>query len=122
MMETELLHRTNHAAESASETPSKTHRDFFPRRKAPRISSRELSQAPGSPESPYPRFQPRVCFLADLRPQSSANKEQPPRIWESKNFTRPTALGWPSSDDLTIRSEARAHFKKRLMLSRSMMP
>jgi hypothetical protein len=31
-----------------------------------------------------------ACFLADLRPQSSANKEQGPTIWESKDFTKKT--------------------------------
>ena len=63
--------------------------------------------------SPCPPLPPRACFLADLRPQSSANKEQRPTIWESKNFKEKTK--WP-------RQCAHSYFKKRFMLSRSMMP
>src|SRR5213596_3700184 len=84
------LQRTNHAGDSATETPSKTHRDFFRRRKDPQKPFRELGQAPGSTGSPCPPLLPRACFLADLRPQSSANKEQRPRIYESKNFKEKT--------------------------------
>src|SRR6266540_4123273 len=80
------LQRTNRAADSAIETPSGTHRGFFPRRKDRQKPFRELSQAPDSTGSPCPPLLPRGCFLADLRPQSSANKEQRPTIYESKNF------------------------------------
>src|SRR6266403_2312620 len=88
MLSTARLQRTNRAADSAIETPSGTHRDFFPRRKDRQKPFRELSQAPDSTGSPCPPLPPRACFLADLRPQSSANKEQRPTIWESKNFTK----------------------------------
>ena len=81
------LQRTSHAADSATETPSKTRRDFFLRRRDQRISFRESIRERDSTESPCRRFPPRACFLADLQPQSSANKEQRLRIWESKNFT-----------------------------------
>src|SRR6266496_2671291 len=87
MPSTKRPQRTNRAADSAIETPSGRHRGFFPRRKDRQKPFRESSQAPGSTESPSRRLPPRVCFLADLPPQSSANKEQRPRIWESKNFT-----------------------------------
>src|SRR4029450_7888993 len=87
MPSTARLQQTDHAADSATETPSGTHRGFFPHRKDRQIPFRGLSQARGSTESLRPRFLPRACFLADLRPHSSANKEQRPRIWESKNFT-----------------------------------
>src|SRR5437016_13744964 len=68
------LQRTNHAADSATETPSKTHRDFFRRRIDQQISSREPIRGCDSTESPCQRFLPRVCFLADLRPQSSGEQ------------------------------------------------
>src|SRR5215469_16472764 len=80
------LLQTNRAADSASETPSETRRDFFPRRKVRQTPSRESGRAADSTESPIPRFLPRGCFLAYLRPQSWANKEQRPRIYESKKF------------------------------------
>src|SRR4030095_15094431 len=82
------LQRTNHAADSATETPSKTRRDFFRRRRDQQIPSRESIRGRDSTESPCPRFLPRACFLADLQPPSSANKEQRRTIWESKNFTK----------------------------------
>src|SRR6266540_3733441 len=84
------LRQTNHAADSAIETPSGTHRDFSPHRKDRQIPSRESVRGRDSTESPCPRFPPRGCFLVDLRPQSSANKEQRPTIYESKNFTEKT--------------------------------
>src|SRR6266576_5111239 len=83
----ERLQRTNPAADWATEMPSGTRRDFFPRQKDRQTPSRESSRASDSTESPSRRFPPRVCFLADLRTQSSANKEQCPTIYESKNFT-----------------------------------
>jgi len=82
------LQRTNPAADWATEMPSGTRRDFFPRQKDRRTPFRESSRASDSTESPSPRFPPRGCFLADLRTQSSANKEQCPTIYERKNFTR----------------------------------
>src|SRR4029450_11951805 len=82
------LQRTSRAADSAIETPLGMHRDFCLRRKGRQTPSRELIQGRASTESPCPRFPPRACFLADLRPRSSANKEQRPTIWESKNFTK----------------------------------
>src|SRR5206468_4961764 len=90
MPSTARLQRTNRAADSVIETPSGTHRDFFPRRKDRQKPFRELSQAPDSTGSPCPPLLPRGCFLADLRPQSSANKEQRPTIYESKNFKEKT--------------------------------
>src|SRR6266545_1187084 len=81
------LQQTNRAADSAIETPSGTHRDFCPHRKGRQTPSRGLIGGRDSTESPCPRSPPRGCFLADLRPQSSANKEQRPTIYESKNFT-----------------------------------
>src|SRR4029453_13476580 len=84
------LQRTNRAADSAIETPSGTHRDFFPARKDRQKPFRELSQAPDSTGLPCPPLLPRGCFLADLPPQSSANKEQRPTIYESKNFKKKT--------------------------------
>src|ERR1044071_5074559 len=83
----ERLLQTNRAANSAIETPSKTHQDFFPRRKDPQTPFRGPIRGGDSTESPCPRFPPRGCFLADLRPQSSANKEQRPTLYESKNFS-----------------------------------
>src|SRR5712691_10455893 len=80
------LQRTNHAADLATGTPSGTHQGSFPHRRGPRTPSRESTQGGDSTKSPWPRFPPRACFLADLGPQSSANKEQRPRICESKNF------------------------------------
>src|SRR4030095_54819 len=82
------LQQTNHAADSASETPSKMRRDSFRRQRDQQKPSRESIRGRDSTESPCPRFPPRAYFLADLRPQSSANKEQRPTIWESKNFTK----------------------------------
>src|SRR6266496_2035286 len=108
------LQRTNHAADSATETPSKTRRDFFRRRRDQQTPSRESTRARDSTESPYQRFLPRACFLADLRPQSSANKEQPPTIYESKNFIKRSR---PQRGVGCI-----GYFKKRFMLSRSMIP
>src|SRR4051812_38850715 len=88
MPSTARLQRTNHAADSAIETPSGMRPDFFRHRKDRRIPSRESTRAGDSTESPTPRLLPRACFLADLQPQSSANKEQRPRIWESKNYRK----------------------------------
>src|SRR5207237_6966775 len=82
------LQRINRAADSAIETPSGTHRDFFRRRKDRQRPFRESSRAAYSTESPCSRLLPRGCFLADLQPQSSANKEQRPTIWESKNYRK----------------------------------
>src|SRR5947207_6174259 len=82
------LQRTSHAADSATETPSKTRRDFFRRRRDQQISFPESIRGRDSTESPCRRFLLRACFLADLHPQSLANKEQRPAIWESKNFTK----------------------------------
>src|SRR6058998_3276911 len=82
----ERLQRTNPAADSAIEMPSGTRRDFFPRRRDRQTPSRESSPASDSTESPSRRFPPRGCFLADLRTQSSANKEQCPTIYERKNY------------------------------------
>src|SRR5437588_4638526 len=82
------LQRTNHAADSATETPSKTRRDFFPRRRDQQTPSRVSIRRRDSTESPYQRLLPHACVLADLQPQSSANKEQRPQIYESKNFTQ----------------------------------
>src|SRR4029450_9717301 len=106
------LPQTNHAAGLAIETPSGMRQDFFRRRKDRQRPSRELSRAADSTESPCPRFLPRACFLADLRPQSSANTEPRPTIYESKNFT-----------ENTTRHRQRAHnyFKNRFMPSRSIM-
>ena len=42
-----------------------------------------------------------MCFLADLRPRSSANKEQRPTIWESKNFTWPNIVSVIALDEPT---------------------
>src|SRR6266576_471060 len=78
------LQRINRAADSAIETPSGTHRDFFRRRKDRQRPFRESSRAAYSTESPCQRFLPRVCFLADRPLQSLANKEQSLRIYESK--------------------------------------
>src|SRR4030095_216035 len=107
------LQRTNRAADSAIETPSGTHRDFFPRRKDRQKPFRELSQAPDSTGLPCPPLLPRGCFLADLPPQSSANKEQRPTIYESKNFKEKAK--WH-------RQGAHNYFKKRFILSRSTIP
>src|SRR4029453_13176521 len=85
------LRQTNPAAGSATEMPSKTHRDFCPRQKGRQISFHESNRESDSTKSPYPRFLPRGCFLADLPPQSSANKEQRPTISESKNFRNKAA-------------------------------
>src|SRR5882757_4856306 len=82
----ERLQRTNPAADWATEMPSGTRRDFFPRQKDRKTPSRESSRASDSTESPSRRFPPRACFLADLLTQSSANKEQCPTIYESKNY------------------------------------
>src|SRR6266480_7138640 len=78
------LQRINRAADSAIETPSGTHRDFFRRRIDRQKPFRESTRGRDSTESPCPRLLPRGCFLADLRPHSSANKEQCLRIYESK--------------------------------------
>src|SRR5205809_7361893 len=85
------LQRVNRAADSAIETPSGTHRGSFPHRRDRQIPFRESTRGRDSTESPWPRLPPRACSLADLQLQSSANKEQSPRIYESKNFTRKTA-------------------------------
>src|SRR4030095_16997683 len=106
------LRRINRAADSATETPSGTRRDFFPRRKDRQIPFRGSGRAHDSTESPYPRLPPRACFLADPQPQSSANKEQRPAIWESKNFTEKTK---PPPQ------RAQNHFKKKFMPSKSIM-
>src|SRR6266540_3733447 len=84
------LQRTNHAVDSATETPLETHRDFSPHRKDRQIPSRESVRGRDSTESPCPRFPPRGIFLVDLRLQSSANKQHRPTIYESKNFTDKT--------------------------------
>src|SRR5438477_2293037 len=81
------LQRTNPEADSATEMPSGTRLNLFPRQKDRRTPFRESGRASDSTESPSRRFPPRGCFLADLRTQSSANKEQRPTIYESKNFT-----------------------------------
>src|SRR4029453_10663318 len=81
------LQRTDRAADSATETPSKTRRDFSRHRRDQQTPSRESIRGRDSTKSPCPRFLPRACFLADLQPPSSANKEQRIRVWESKNFT-----------------------------------
>src|SRR6266480_2520258 len=85
------LRQTSHATNSANETPSERHRDFVPRRKGPQKPFHESVRVPDWIESPAPRLPPRACSLADLQPQSSANKEQSPRTYESKNFTKKTA-------------------------------
>src|SRR6266446_19998 len=82
------LQRTNHAADSATETPSKTRRDFFRRRRDPQISSRESIRGCDSTESPCRQLLPRACFVVDLQSQSPANKEQRPTIYESKNYRK----------------------------------
>src|SRR5438874_2513388 len=82
------LQRINRAADSAIETPSGTHRDFFRRRKDRQRPFRESSRAAYSTESPCQRFLPRVCFLADRPLQSLANKEQRLGVWESKNYRK----------------------------------
>src|SRR5438874_11447425 len=66
--------------------PSGRHRDFFPRQTGRQTPFRESIRARDSTESPCPRFPPRACFFADPRPQSSANKEQRLKIYESKNL------------------------------------
>src|SRR5438132_8094794 len=91
MPSTARLRQTSHATNSANETPSGTRRDFVPRQKGPQIPFHESGPVADSTESPDPRLPPRACSLADLQLQSSANKEQSPRIYESKNFTRKTA-------------------------------
>src|SRR6266568_5611044 len=111
MLSRARLRQTSHAANSAIETPSGTHRDFVPRRKGPQIPFHESGQAPDSTGSPCPPLLPRACSLADLQPQSSANKEQRPTVYESKNFKEKTK--WHAS--------AHNYFKKRFMLSRSMI-
>src|SRR6266487_2968715 len=90
MLSRARLRQTSHAANSAIETPSGTHRDFVPRRKGPQIPFHESGQAPDSTGSLCPPLLPRACSLADLQPQSSANKEQRPTIYESKNFKEKT--------------------------------
>src|SRR5581483_3985612 len=91
MPSTARLQQTNRAADSATERPSRTHRDFSRRRKDRRTPSRESARGYGSKESPRRRFLPPACSLADLLPQSSANKEQRPKIYESKKFGRVVA-------------------------------
>src|ERR1043166_4592828 len=87
------LRQTNHAADSAVETPSEMRRDFFRRRRDPQIPSPESIRGHDSTESPSRRFPPRACFLADLRPQSLANKEQCPPISEKKKLSN--TIGQP---------------------------
>src|SRR6185312_5880485 len=100
MLSRARLQQTDRATNSAIETPSGTHRDSCPHRKDQQTPSRGSIRGCDSKESPCPRFPPRACFLADLRPQSSANKEQRPAICESKNFTnkgrpqRGSSLHW----------------------------
>src|SRR5438874_2413793 len=66
--------------------PLGRHRDFGPRQTSRQKSFLESNQARDSTESPCLRFPPRACFFADPRPQSSANKEQRLKIYESKNL------------------------------------
>src|ERR1041385_6641886 len=72
------LQRTNHATDSASEMPSKKHRDFFRHRTTRQTPSRGSNRGCDSTGWPTLRSPPRACFLVDLGAQSSANKEQRP--------------------------------------------
>src|SRR5437762_11710345 len=82
------LQRRNQAADSGTETRTKAPRPTFRARTDQQTPFRESIRAGDSTESPCPRLLPRECFLADLQPQSSANKEQRPTIYESKNYRK----------------------------------
>src|SRR5258708_3607913 len=81
------LWQTNRAADSATETPSKTRRDFSRLQTNRQTPFPESNQARGWTEWRCPPRPSRGCSFADQLPQPSANKEQSPRIYESKNFT-----------------------------------
>src|SRR5437867_3688324 len=83
------LRQTDRATNSARGTPSKTRRDFFPRRTARRTPARERGRERGCTKLRCRRLPSRACSLADRAPQPSANKEQRLRIYESKNFRNP---------------------------------
>src|SRR5438309_11897709 len=76
MQLTVLLPQTDPAANLAAGTPSKTRRDFFPRRRAQQKPFRESVQECGCTKSRCRRFPSHACSLAGPAPQSSANKEQ----------------------------------------------
>src|SRR6266403_655955 len=78
--------QTNRATNSATETPLKTRRDFFRHRIARRRSSLARDRATDSTEWRCRQHPSRGCSFAGRQLQSSANKEQRPRIYESKNF------------------------------------
>ncbi len=103
------LQRTNHAVDSATETPLETHRDFSPHRKDRQIPSRESVRGRDSTESPCPRFPPRGCFLVDLRPQSSSIFDRSHRrtknnvrgFGKAKTLPSRASLGSARSDEST---------------------
>ena len=73
-------------ARSPKETPSGTHRDFCRPRKDRQTPFRGSDQAHDCIERQCRQRPPHACSLAVPPPQSSANKEQRARIYESKNF------------------------------------
>src|SRR5947207_5233208 len=81
------LQRTDRAIDSATETPSGTHPDFCRHRKALRKLVRESIRARANTSPPRRRRRSRGCLLAEVAPRPSANKEQRPEIYESKNFS-----------------------------------
>src|SRR6266480_6671424 len=84
MQLTMRLPQTDPAANLAAGTPSKTRRDFFPRRRAQQTPFRESVRGCGCTKSRCRRFPSHACSLAGPAPQSSANKEQRLRNYERK--------------------------------------
>src|SRR5437667_11131185 len=84
MQLTMRLLQTDPAANLAAGTPSKTRRDFFPRRRAQQTPFRESVRGCGCTKSRCRRFPSPACSLAGPAPQSSANKEQCLRNYERK--------------------------------------
>src|SRR5216117_3740279 len=122
MQLTMRLPQTDPAANLAAGTPSKTRRDFFPRRRAQQTPFRELVRGCGCTKSRCRRFPSHACSLVGPAPQSSANKEQRLRNYERKK-TR--GLAPPEHSGLAFKVAecdkhvAEARIRARLALSDS---
>src|ERR1700693_2400535 len=80
------LQRTDHAADLERETQSGKPPDSCQRQRVRRKPARESIPGCASKGLQCRPRRSRGCLLAWVQPRPSANKEQRPRICESKNF------------------------------------
>src|SRR4029453_4687666 len=92
--------QTDRARDSATETPSKTRRDFFRRRTARRRSSHGLDRGYDSTEWRCQQHPSRGCSFADRQPQPSANvNHEYTRMNTNVLRSDPDHLATDSTDD-----------------------